>query len=472
MSSARAKPASAPQSPAPGPGGAPRGASGGGPANEAWVCGHRTLPLYVQRIEGGAFRPEFVAWVSPSGVLAASPAPPDEIEKAVLGLLKHVLAHPLISKTRRPVSVRVNDGGLVSAIAEALGPEVRVRVGPTPEIDALVDQLVNRLDLEGPLPDADPWVDDGLDPDEVRGFFAAAADLYRAAPWQAVPDDATLFAVDAPSLGLAGACLSVVGGAGIDFGFLLFDSVADYETMRRRVTAAEEGEAPEGPGVALFSVNFEPGAEVPKATRAAVAERGWPLAGPEAYPRLSLVDADDAARPPTSEDLARAWALAEALGRLTREHHARLAEGAGPTLRATYALEGVPGRPEVTLTLPHPDDARARGRAEGAAKGAKKGAAARAAKKGASAGANKGAAANKGAGSNKGATANKGAAANKGAGSNKGAAANKGAGVKKGAAANKGAAAVDKGAAADKRAGAKEGATARPKKGAGARKAR
>src|SRR5262245_48916382 len=127
MASERAKPAHAPRSP--GARAAPRGRPGGGGGaalSEAWVCGHQTLPLYVQRIEGGPFRPEFVAWVSPSGVLAASPAPPDEIEQAVLGLLRHVLEHPLVGRRRRPASVRVSDAGLVPAIEKALGPGVEV----------------------------------------------------------------------------------------------------------------------------------------------------------------------------------------------------------------------------------------------------------------------------------------------------------------------------------------------------------
>lgn len=362
MASERAKPAHAPPPPSARAGSSSRGRTGvgGGARSEVWVCGHQTLPLYVQRIEGGPFRPEFVAWVSPSGVLAASPAPPEELEQAVLGLLRHVLEHPLVGRRRRPSSVRVSDAGLVPLIERALGSGVEIRVGPTPEIGALVDQFINHLDKESPAPDADPWVGDGLDPEWVRGFFTTAAALYRAAPWKVVPDDAMLFAVDAPALALKNACLSIVGGTGVDHGFLLFDTVSDYRAMRQKVMAIEGGGSPqEVPWVPLFSVSFEPASEMPATTHAVIAQQNWPVAGPKAYPMLLLVEPDDAMRPPTGDDLVRAWALSEALRRLARDHRGRLAGGGGSPLRKTYVLEGVPGRPEVTLTLPHPDNKKA-----------------------------------------------------------------------------------------------------------------
>jgi hypothetical protein len=374
MASERAKPAHAPQPPLARAGGSSRGRTGvgGGARSEVWVCGHQTLPLYVQRIEGGPFRPEFVAWVSPSGVLAASPAPPEELEQAVLRLLRHVLEHPLVGRRRRPSSVRVSDAGLVPLIEKALGSGVEIRVGATPEIGALVDQFINHLDKESPAPDADPWVGDGLDPEWVRGFFTTAAALYRAAPWKVVSDNATLFAVDAPALALKNACLSVVGGTGADHGFLLFDTVADYRAMRQKVMAIEGGGSPrEVPWVPLFSVSFEPASEMPATTHAVIAQQNWPVAGPKAYPMLLLVEPDDAMRPPTGDDLVRAWALSEALRRLTRDHRGRLAGGAESPLCETYVLEGVPGHPEVTLTLPHPDDKKAPPRRKNAPKTAK-----------------------------------------------------------------------------------------------------
>jgi hypothetical protein len=373
MASPRTKPP-APAAPKPGskPGSKPRlrGLAGGsGTAGEEWVCGHRTLPLYVQQEGGGSFRPEFVIWASPSGVLAASPAHPDEVERALLGLLDQALAHPLAGKSRRPSVVHVSDPRLAPALAKALGDGVRIEVGPTPELDTLTAHFLSHLDRAEPAPEREPWVDDGLDPARVRGFFEAAAALYRAAPWKAVPDDSTLFAVDAPALGLRGACASIMGGGGVEFGFLLFDSVADYEAMRQMGVSLAEGESPLGPGVSLSSVSFEPGAAMPKATRAAIARHAWPVAGPKAYPLLLLVDADNVPRPPTPDDLARTHAVCEALARLTRAHRRRLADDLDTPLRATYALETLPGRPEVTLTLPHPDDEAARLRSDEVALG-------------------------------------------------------------------------------------------------------
>jgi hypothetical protein len=320
------------------------------------VAGHQTLPLYVQQGEG-SFRPELAAWISPLGVLAASPAHPDEVEPTLLGLLEQATFQPLVGGPGRPAAVRVSDPRLALSIAKALGPDVAVRVAPTPELEALALHFVNHLDEEDPAPERLPWVDDGLDPALVRGFFEAAAALYRAAPWTVVPGEWSLLAVDAPALSLEGACLSIIGGAGEELGFLLFDSVAGFETMRQAGLRYDEESAPlTGPGASIFSVSFETGSQLPKPTRTSITRQGLPVANAKAYPLLLLIDPDNVSRPPTDDDVVRGWALCEALARLTTEHPKRLASERGAPLRQTYAVDGPPGRPTLTLTLPHPDD--------------------------------------------------------------------------------------------------------------------
>ena len=50
--------------------------------------------------------------------------------------------------------------------------------------------------------------------DAIASFFHAAADLFRAKPWEIVPDDESLFSVTIDSLDMREAVMSVIGQMG------------------------------------------------------------------------------------------------------------------------------------------------------------------------------------------------------------------------------------------------------------------
>jgi hypothetical protein len=63
----------------------------------------------------------------------------------------------------------------------------------------------------------------------IKSFFRAAANLFRAKPWEVVPSDQGVFSVTIEKLDLRDAALSVIGQMGQSLGFILFSGIDDFE---------------------------------------------------------------------------------------------------------------------------------------------------------------------------------------------------------------------------------------------------
>lgn len=301
-----------------------------------WVGGWFESLSYV--LEPEPFKPVIVLWLEDGLVLATEAAHPDERDAAFERALRQALAAPMVGPPRRPTRVRVEDEDLLRIADRVLGADVAVVLDETPEVYAVADAMD---EAAGPDADRGYLTDKKVTPAAVGALFLQATALYRAAPWNLIPDDSVVFAVDAPELGVRGGAAVVVGQAGLGRSVILFESFKHYLAFR---SAAEEGVGDELPGVAVFALDFEH--DAPPALRAEVAAHGWQLPLPDLYPVLRSVDDDAVGRPLLPRDLRLAGALAEAFTRLTEAEPERLGASAGPTV--TTRAEG------LTLTLPHP----------------------------------------------------------------------------------------------------------------------
>jgi hypothetical protein len=189
-------------------------------------------------------------------------------------------------------------------VLRASAPAIEVVCAPTPELDELVAHMHESFGRD----DAEPqtYLSPGVTPAAMGSFFEAAAALHRRAPWSVVPDDQTLIGVDIPAFEVRGAVLSIIGGIGESFGFLLFDSLADFHEFVEAAAFIVHGDIPELPP--HFAVNFERGADLAPELRKEVATHGWEVAGAEAYPWPVVIDGDLVARTPSARELALAEA--------------------------------------------------------------------------------------------------------------------------------------------------------------------
>jgi hypothetical protein len=313
------------------------------------IAVRRQVPAWVMDPE--PYRPELVLLMDPVTGLVVNlntfkPSEPVEafagwIADQAAGLPRHV-------ERRR---LRINDHELAPLLREKLSGDWDVVVSPTPEAEEALASLTASLSAP---PGAGGHFADGATPEAVGRFFAAAAPVFRAAPWRAATD-AQVLAVDAPRFGYEGACLSIIGALGESLGLLVYTSMEDYLSV---VRTAIRGVTVNGLGVPTFAVNFDQATEVPRRLRQEAKRQGWPVER-GGFPTISHIDPDAVLRPLGDRDYAFAAALLEALLRLLVEHgRVFVAHGLPQPVRTRY--EYAAGS-SVALTAPHPRATRGRG---------------------------------------------------------------------------------------------------------------
>jgi hypothetical protein len=213
---------------------------------------------------------------------------------------------------RTPSCVRVASRELAAALRAVLPASIEVVRAPTPEVDDLAAALAEFVDDH--LANATPptYLAPGVDADGIASIFRAAARLHRAAPWDVFPDDTSLLAVTIDALDVREQVVSVIGQAGEGYAMLLFRDAASFDDHVAIAESLEEGEIPElvSPNLTL---NFEPGEDLAPVLREEIATHGWEVAGPEAYPWVTAMQADLSVRPPTPREHTILDAVATAL---------------------------------------------------------------------------------------------------------------------------------------------------------------
>lgn len=314
-----------------------------------WVGGMLTMPAYVTG-EGEPYRPETILWIDgESAVLGHAVGRPGESLELACESLRQTIAQPMVGRPHTPDRVRVASPDLAAAL-RAGQPEIEVVCAPTPEIDAIVAALRERLNDAAETEQS--YLSPDVSPAAMAAFFRAAAALFRAKPWKTVPSDLNLFSVSIEKLGVTDAALSVIGQMGESLGLILFSGIDDFEAYLEAADAMELGEEPTMPP--HFALNFERGAELSAALRKEIADHHWDVAGGDAYPWLVAVDEDLVARPPTAEEVRIAEAIALALPKALAEEPALLAAwNGGEAVARTLVVATHAGDVEVSLRVPY-----------------------------------------------------------------------------------------------------------------------
>ena len=216
--------------------------------------------------------------------------------------------------SRRPDRIRVADASLAAEIRAAVGGAIPVVVGPTPEIDAFLDTMLDSM------PDERSYLEGGhVSPAAVARLFTAARFLWTVKPWN-IANDGDAIRVDIPALGVDGACVSIIGALGERLGLMMFPSL---EALGVFASAAERPQPETGPidlGTDWLSLSFEREAHLAPAMRREVAHHGWPVASPDACPVVERWERDAASRPLVERDVEIAAACATSLSSFFIKH--------------------------------------------------------------------------------------------------------------------------------------------------------
>ena len=291
-------------------------------------------------------------WLESTGIVVGHEAvAPEDAEGAVARILLHAMEQPLGGQKRRPDRIRVASQALAAEVRTAVGDRIPIAVGPTPELDAMVSSLMEVMPRSG---GESSYVDGGrIRPSLVRELFFSAERLYRCAPWKSAYDSQVL-KLDIPSLGVEGACVSVMGNLGQSFGLIIFPSLAGYQAFYRLASAGSiQKQGRVDLGTDWLSLNFERGGDLPESTRREALAHGWPVAGPEAYPLLLHVERDGGSRPLVPRDYQITTLAASALHRFFDVHRARFEEFEVEQVSESYYIPVIDL--EVHLTFPYPD---------------------------------------------------------------------------------------------------------------------
>lgn len=357
-----------------GPG--PRGKQG-----ETWYCAVAALPAYV---EGDPpFRPTLVVVVDQKGLIVGHGVlGPDVSEESIGDIVRGAIDRPLFGAPRTPETLVVEDDLLAASLAGSLG-DVRVvggDIGPAIEVvQGMMAAAMSSSEEDADAASVEPsYFESGrITAEELALFFEQCARVWRTAPWASLGDDEVIL-VDIPSLGVEGACLSVIGGLGESFGLILFESAEAFEVFRDLgQDLDEDDDEPELPeiGSEILSINFERGADLPEPMRQEVLKNGWTVASAEAYPHVLCFDESGVPRPFGSKEIRIATAIAEAMAWLFEEHGEALGDEEEPEIEVGIETRSAPLRKgdaegaeagggaswargpgvEVHLVVPHPE---------------------------------------------------------------------------------------------------------------------
>ena len=323
----------------------PRRGQGSGTGVREWVGGRLTAPVYIA--EPQPFRPEIVLWLElPEDIIVGHELyDPSSPPASFSATLLRAAASPLAGPPRRPKRIRVSEAHLAAELRGAM-PGIEVVVAPTPELDAVIAQMVASMPVGGG--DGPSYLERGrIAPQTVGALFHASEALFRTAPWSVLQDSQAL-RLDIPALGLEGACVSVIGALGESLGLVIFPSHLAMERFLTSVEPSEERDAPLDMGTTTLSLNFERGADLPAGMRREVADHGWPVAGPTAYPRVAHRDRDGLPRPLDERDIRIVTACANGVAAFVGKHREDLGQ-ASPVEERHVGADGL----ETRLALPY-----------------------------------------------------------------------------------------------------------------------
>ena len=138
----------------------------------------------------------------------------------------------------------------------------------------------------------------GVTRDQLDGFFAAAADFYRQAPWRRIPAD-TIIRIETDAFGSRIWYAVVMGQMGMQLGIALYE---DLELLQEILTG-RMSEQETARRTSALSLTFGEAFDISPEDYDAIEKHGWPVAAEEAYPSVMRVNPGFAIRTPLSWEI-------------------------------------------------------------------------------------------------------------------------------------------------------------------------
>jgi len=280
---------------------------------EVWQGTLRPLPAWIENQddpEGPPYRPLGAFWVSLRTVLIHIETAAPDTPRVDLAL-SSFLAFGLKMAKRlegRPLRVEVTDPELRDALAPhlaALNTSV-VLTDALPQLEAAFREI--EAEAGGGVRHPGALESPCVTVERLRAFVDAAAEFYRAHPWQHLVNE-DLIVVESPKPPKGMAFVSVLGNGGQEFGLSFFASRKAFD----RLVQGRGGMPTEAHGV-----TFGPIDELPFGDVDAWEAHDLPAAGPRGYPLFCRMGLAETKRPSVTE-LTFAEALLRVFARVTED---------------------------------------------------------------------------------------------------------------------------------------------------------
>ncbi len=313
-----------------------------------WVGGSLSAPFFIHdRAE--PYRPCIVIWFElPDGlVVGQTVVMPEDARGAVASALRSALTQPEVGLPRQPHSIRVPDAATAAQVRAEVAGEIPVTVAPTPELDALFDQVIASMQGEG---DEASYFEDGrVSADAIEKLFTAGRFLFEIKPWTFAYDSQVL-RMDIPALGVDGDCVYVIGQLDESPGVLIFASFDGFQQFLAAGTTDAIGQDPDALGSELLALTFLRAGELPPSMRREAMEHAWPVASADAYPLVERRNPDGTLCRLVEQDIEIATACALSLSALFGKHAAMFkSDNFAPVCESYFDDDDL----EVRFTVPY-----------------------------------------------------------------------------------------------------------------------
>ena len=186
-----------------------------------------------------------------------------------------------------PLRAALAEGGHAAAVANLS------HAADLPAVDAAIGSLHQHMGIaqdDGPRPRIsrpDTWAAWGLEREQLARFFAAAARYFQAAPWRLLMNEDVM---RAKIRGGATWWAIAMGAAREVFGLVIYAEREDIERIREGSLGGDPDAAADAIRGATISIGFEPREEMSKRVREEIRREKWPIAGPNAYPMMLVLN--------------------------------------------------------------------------------------------------------------------------------------------------------------------------------------
>ncbi|MHC5539844.1 DUF6930 domain-containing protein [Singulisphaera rosea] len=212
-------------------------------------------------------------------------------------LLAEAMRKPAMGEPHRPTEIQVLAGDHWDTLAlplESLNITIS-KVDTLDQLDALYEDLARYLARDQPpalleMP--------RIDVPKLAGFYEAAAEFYRKAPWRKLGYEAAI-QVDCRQFESGPWYAIVMGQSGMTLGVALYD---DLDILKKLWTGSMSDEENARESVAL-TVTFDTEDEIPNGDLDAIAHHKFEIAAPDAFPLIFRKERGLSMRPPLAWEL-------------------------------------------------------------------------------------------------------------------------------------------------------------------------